>query len=102
MEVRKLARCVWWMRYPLTSLRSKLQLALLGSIVVLKCDVRWKNRLLDAVCCVLCVVIVPNALQTFPYYHFAPCLSAFRHFPEMLYYIVLNRPQSTSVRVERP
>jgi hypothetical protein len=39
--------------------------------------------------CIVCVVLLlslPNALQTFVYYHSAPCPSAFRHIPEMLYY----------------
>jgi hypothetical protein len=35
--------------------------------------------------CIVCVliVLVPNALQPFPYTYSAPCPSAFRHIPEV-------------------
>jgi hypothetical protein len=54
---------------------------------VVKCYVPSKKCLLDAVCCVLCVLLFPNALQTSLYYYSASCPSAFQHIPEMLYHI---------------
>jgi hypothetical protein len=59
-----------------------------SSTVVVKCYVPSKKCLLDAVCCVLCVLFL-NALQTSLYYYSAPCPSVFQHIPEMLYYIPL-------------
>jgi hypothetical protein len=57
--------------------------------VVVKRSAPSKKCLLDAVCCVLCVLSsFPNALQTLPYYHSAMCPSVFRHIPEMLYHSV--------------
>jgi hypothetical protein len=36
--------------------------------------------------CVMIIVVPPERHSDFPYYHSAPCPTAFRHIPEMLYY----------------
>jgi hypothetical protein len=40
-----------------------------------------------------------NALQTFPYYHSAPCPSAFRHIYEMLYHTTSLQLISTLIEL---
>jgi hypothetical protein len=65
--------------------------------IKVKCYVPSKMCLLDAVCCVLCVLLLfPNALQTSLYYYSAPCPSVFQHIPEMLYHSMWEAPCDAS------